>query len=308
MTLTQAYEGLKKRELALAAVAFALGVTLYALAVVTSFTLLELRRGGFGHVFMILLTTAGGALTVAIGYGSVVVLGGMASLKLAHLMAIVGGSTQVVEEVEPEPTPKHQLFNEALPAYIVGIVFITAVALSWDFFNLDGTKAWIFYPLVHALDIFAKPPTMDLATHSLDIIPTLVILVTLGGIAPAIALPFFRKFKVTGVNSGTFHTTVLLSVVGLVVGLSAVLTLVGLIYRVLWVGSGTHLYHYALLAILGLSIDYGLGAYLARDRSEELVRERLKAAGERSRVHLGTVTVQRKAHEESPSPGKQGQT
>jgi hypothetical protein len=241
---------------------------------------------------MILLTAVGGVVTLAIGYASVIFFGGIASLPLAHLMSVVTGSEQVFEEVEPVPTVKHKVLHEALPAYIVGIVFITAVALSWDLFNLDSSKAWIFYSVVHSLDIFVKAPTLSIATHSLDVMPKLITLVFLGGAAPAMALPFFRNFKITGVNSGSFHTSMLTSVVGTVVGLGALLTFVGLIYRVLWVSSGSHLYHYAILTMLGLSIFYGIGAFFARGKAERMALDRLKAASKKSRVHLGKVSVE----------------
>ena len=172
------------------------------------------------------------------------------------------------------------------------IVFINAAALSWDLFNLDSSKAWIFAFIVHSIDIFVKAPTLSIATHSLDVMPKLITRVFLGGAAPTMALPFFRNFGITGVNSGSLHTSMLTSVVGTVVGLGALLTFVGLTYRVLWVSSGSHLYHYAVLTMLGLGIFYGIGAFFARGKAEAMALDRLKAASKKSRAHLGKVSVE----------------
>jgi hypothetical protein len=105
------------------------------------------------------------------------------------------------------------------------------------------------------------------------------------------ALPYFRKFKITGVNSGPFHTNFLFLVVGLIVGLGTLLTLVGFIYSVLWVGKGPIIYHYVFLALLGLSLHYTLGAFLGRDKSEDIIMTKLRT-GSRKRVVQGTVIIQ----------------
>jgi hypothetical protein len=119
----------------------------------------------------------------------------------------------------------------------------------------------------------------------------MIILITITGSAPAAALPHFRRFKVTGVNSGSFHTNLLFTIVGFVVGLGAVLTLVGLIYEVSWVGKGPYYYHYIIPAMLGLSLHYSMGAFLGRDKSEEMIKSKLERHPGK-RVIRGTVSIE----------------
>ncbi len=79
-------------------------------------------------------------------------------------------------------------------------------------------------------------------------------------------------------------------VVGLIVGISTLLTLVGFLYSVLWVGKGPMIYHYVFLTLLGLSLHYTLGAFLGRDKSENMILAELQE-GERKRVVQGTVVI-----------------
>jgi len=119
----------------------------------------------------------------------------------------------------------------------------------------------------------------------------MLIIIALAGVAPSMFMPYLRKFKITGVNSGPFHTYLLSAVVGIVAGLSVLLTLVGFIFKVLWVGNGPRYYHFALFTMLGLSVHYTIGVFLGREKSESIVRTKLEFESH-ERVALGTVNIQ----------------
>ncbi len=129
-------------------------------------------------------------------------------------------------------------------------------------------------------------------TYSVTFLPVAVLLVALAGLVPSIALPYFRKFKVTSVNSSPFHLALLSTFSTFVVGSSAVLTIFGLVYNALWAGKAPVYYHDFLLVMVGLSIHYSVGTWLGRDRAEAMISERLQNAQEVEKgVFLGTVDV-----------------
>lgn len=91
----------------------------------------------------------------------------------------------------------------------------------------------MFHDLLHAIDVFSKPLQENLTSYSVSAIPYMLILVFVAGLVPSMVLPYFRRFKITGVNSGPFHTNILFTIVGFIAGLGATLTLIDLIYEVL---------------------------------------------------------------------------
>ena len=94
------------------------------------------------------------------------------------------------------------------------------------------------------------------------------------GLVPSIALPYFRRFKIVGINSGPFHSTVLTAVFGSVVGLSILVSLLGIFYKVLWAGAPTS-YHYALIVLIGFSLHYSAGTYIGRGKAESIILQKL---------------------------------
>jgi len=269
---------------------FILGVLLYVFAVLSSFWL-EFYSSGFVAFAIIILTCIGGLGTLGLGYASVIILGGMMSLKLNEFIARVTMCKQVIEVVDEKPrTIRHRVAWKDFLLYMPVLVFILSVILAWDIHNLHDPQT-IFHPLLHALDVFARPIGSDHIWHSVEVILAMIVLITIVGVAPSIALPYFRRFKTTGVNSGPFHTNLLFLVVGLIVGLGTLLTLIGFLYQVLWVGKGPIYYHYVFLAMLGLSLHYTIGAFLGRDKSEEMIITRLRTSSGK-RVVLGTVSIQ----------------
>lgn len=270
---------------------FMLGILVYIFAVVSTFVF-GFYVSGVSPLMIFVLISLGGLAALGLGYASVIVFGGMISLRLNEFIARVSMCKQVVEVTVEKP--REIARKMAWRDFLLGmpaVVFGLALFLAWDIHNVHDPQTGVFHGLLHALDIFSKPLTADPVLRPIEVVLAMITLIGIVGIAPSIALPYFRKFKITGVNGGPFHTNLLLLVAGLVVGLGTVLTLVGFIYSVLWVGKGPIIYHYVLLALLGLSLHYTLGASLAREKSEDMIMTRLrKHSGKR--IVQGTIVIQ----------------
>lgn len=284
---------------------FMLGVSLYVFALLSIFGL-EFYSSGIGQFAIIMLALNGG-LTALLGYVSVIILGGYVSLRLTEFIARLTRSRHVIEVVdESSLTISHKVALKDFLLYMPALIFILSVLLAWDIHNLHDPRTSIFHPLLRALipifDVFSVPAGVNPTVYSVDVIPAMVVIVAIAGATPSMVLPYFRRFKITGVNSGPFHTNLLATIIGLVAGLGALLTLLGFIYRILWVGKGPYYYHYILLAIIGLSLHYTIGASLGRNRSEDMVINMLRAISGK-RVIRGTVNIQEpsKGSERKPS-------
>lgn len=242
---------------------------------------------------IVVLTSIGGFGALVLGYASVIILGGKISLQLTEFISRFDKSRHVIEVIDEKPrTIRHAVSRQDFILYMPALVFILSLFLAWDIHNVHPKQSSIFHPLLHALDIFSKPIGVSPTSYSADVIPAMLVLIAIAGIIPSMVLPYFRRFKITGVNSGPFHTNLLLIVMGLIVGLGSLLTLVGFIYRVLWVSKGPSYYYFTLLAMPGLSLHYAIGTFLGRDKAENMVMTQLRASS-RKRIHRGTVIVQR---------------
>lgn len=272
---------------------FMLGVFFCVFAVVLLFMLgLQFYGTRIDPFGIIILTFVEGLVVLALGYGSVIILGGVISLRLIEFMAYVTNSRHVIEVIHEDPRKiGDQIIRQNFLAYLPALIFALAVSLAWDIHNLSDPRTSVLYPVLCALDVFSKPYSVDPILLCVDVIPAMVVLVFIAGLVPSIVLPYFRRFKITGVNSRPFHTSLLFTVVGFIAGLSALLTLVGFVYEVLWVGRGPYYYHYVLVAMLGFSFHYTVGAFLARDKSEDMVITKLKEGADK-RVSMGTVNIQ----------------
>jgi hypothetical protein len=279
-----------KKSLLVNLVLFTFGMFLYVLAVASSFVS-EFYVSNTNPFLIFAITFIGGLVAVGLGYASVVVLGGMVSLKLNEFIAHVTFCKQVVEVTDEKPQIITSRAWRDFMVYMPALIFGLTLMLAWDIHNVYDPQTAIYYPILRTLDIFSKPLAADHILRPIEVIVAMTILIGIAGIAPSIALPYFRKFKITGVNSGPFHTNFLMLVVGLIVGLGTLLTLIGFIYSVLWVGKGPVVYHYVFLALLGLSLHYTIGAFLGRDKSEDMIMTQLRE-GERKRVVQGTVVIQ----------------
>jgi hypothetical protein len=67
--------------------------------------------------------------------------------------------------------------------------------------------------------------------------------------------------------------------------------LVGLIYNSLWANKGPIYYHFTFLVMLGFSIHFALGTFLARGRSERMIERSLLAGSDSNFVFLGSVEL-----------------
>lgn len=270
---------------------FMLGMLIYVFAVVSTFSF-GFYVSGVNPFMIFILISLGGLGALGLGYVSVVVLGGMISLRLNEFIARVSMCKQVVEVTaeSPQNMARKWVLRDFL-VYMPAVIFGLALFLAWDIHNVHDPQAGVFHGLLHVLDIFSKPLTADPVMRPIEVVLAMIALIGVVGIAPSIAIPYFRKFKITGVNGGPFHTNLLLLVAGLVVGLGTVLTLVGFLYSVLWVGKGPIIYHYVLLALLGLSLHYTLGTYLAREKSEDMIMDKLRTHSG-TRIVQGTIVIQ----------------
>lgn len=270
---------------------FMLGMLVYVFAVVSTFAF-GFYVSGVSPLVIFILISLGGLGALGLGYASVVVLGGMISLRLNEFIARVSMSKQVVEVAtgKPQEIARKEVWRDFL-LYMPVVVFGLSLFLAWDIHNVHDPQTGVFHTVLHALDIFSKPLTADPVLRPVEVVLAMIVLIGIAGIAPSMAIPYFRKFKITGVNGGPFHTNLLLLVAGLVVGLGTVLTLVGFIYSVLWVGKGPIIYHYVFLALLGLSLHYALGAFLARDKSEDMIMTKLRTHSGK-RIVQGTIIIQ----------------
>jgi hypothetical protein len=259
------------------------GVAFYAIAILTTFghALWEHSILGptFGPAAMIATTSLAGLGVIVLGYFMILFLGGSLSSGLARAIAHLTHSKQIVEisKNPPASTKKARLLDRAHWLYVPVLVFISTVGLGWDVYNGDGPKAGFFQPVLHALDIFSRPTAgVGPILFSRQLIPALVILTVIGGFVPALVLPYFEKFKITGVNASPFHTSLLFSAVGALAGLGVLLTLVGLFYRSLWLNRAPLPYHFGILALLGFSIHFSLGMYLGQGKAEAKIMDRIR--------------------------------
>jgi len=220
-----------KGQLFIVVLLFALGVALYVFAVQSTF---GLELFSFSSFVIVVPTLLGGLAILVLGYGSVIIFGGVLSLRLAEFVARVTRSRHAVEVVDEEPRAiRQRITGEAFMFFVPVLVFVLSMVLAWDIYNLHDERTSVFHPILHALDVFSKPTSIDPFSYAVDTVIMMMILVAVAGIIPSLVLPYFRKFRITGVNSGPFHTNLLFTVVGFFVGLGAVLALVGLIYETL---------------------------------------------------------------------------
>jgi hypothetical protein len=255
------------------------------------FSTFSLQLHASDALVVILAASSVGLLTLALGYGSTVIIGGLASLKLAEFIAWITRSKHAVEVIDEEPkTLRYRIVQDTFMLYVPALVFVMSVILGWDIHNLHDPNT-IFHPLVHALDFFSKPTTVDPISYSVDVIPAMLILIAITGIVTSVTVPYLRQFKIIGVNNGPFHMYLVYTVMGFVVGLGTLLTLLGLIYGVFWAGNGPYYYHYVIPTMFGLSLHYAAGSFWGREKSEELVKARLEKSSSK-RIVQGTVNIE----------------
>jgi len=272
---------------------FLVGVALYAIAILTTFghTLWEHSSLGptLGPTVMIATTSLAGLGVIVLGYFMILFLSGSPSSYFVRTIAHLTRTKQIIEisKNPPASNKKAKMLHRVHWLYTPGLVFISTVGLGWDVYNGDSPKAGFFQPVLHALDIFSRPVAgTSPILFSRHLIPALVLLVAIGGFVPALVLPYFEKFKITGVNGGPFHTSLLFYEVGALAGLGVILTLVGLFYRSLWLNRAPLPYHFGILALLGFSIHFSLGMYLGHGKAEAKIMDGIRKSASGNLVVL----------------------
>jgi hypothetical protein len=281
-------------------VALALGVALYGLAATSTFTLAQFRFSRLDPIILMLDSIGAGIVAVGVGYASMTLVGGRLSLVITRSICRATGAHQVISISEGgSGGSKSTIFQRAYFLYASLLVFAFSIGVAWDLYNADGPKSAFLRPLIHALNAFSRPANMSPVVFSQHLLPVLLVLLAIGGLVPSFALPYFRKFKITGVNSPPFPLSALWTTGGSVIGLSVVLALVGIIYNSLWANKGPIYYHFTLLVMLGFSVHFALGTYLARGRSERMIEGSLRGGKDSNLVFLGSVELKQEERSEA---------
>lgn len=272
--------------------AILIGFVFYGLGIISTFTVFRLKPTTPELLLVFGVTALAGVGALTLGYSWMVLLGGRGSLSVAKMFTRITKSKQTVVVKPNDPPVKAGILERTYLFYVSTLMFLLLTSLAWDMYNADGPNALFLRPIIHALDVFSRPARQNPILYSAEMLPALLVLLALAGIVPSLALPYLRRFKITSVNSAPFHVTILTTFTGFVVGLGAGLTLVGLIYRVLWANKAPVFYHFVILVAAGLSIQFALGTYLGRGKSELLVERRLIRLTEDDGIFMGQVSVE----------------
>jgi len=264
-----------------AAVPLILGFVAYSVAAVSTFSIPQLTHVGLDPFAIALIPSIAGLLVIGLGYESIVLLGGICSLSIAGLLSQLTKTRQLIEPKDEKSMQLRKvLIEKSHLVYLPLVLFFTSIALGWDIYIADpsrtpsSTRPGTLRLVLHSLNFFATPQRASGVLFSLRLTPALVAITVISGLVPSIALPYFRRFKIIGINSGPFHSSVLTAVLGSVVGLSILVSLLGIFYNVLWAGAPTS-YHYALIVLMGFSLHYAAGTYIGRGKAESIILGKL---------------------------------
>jgi hypothetical protein len=263
-----------------AAAPLILGFVAYIVAAVSTFSIPQLTLVGLDPLGIALLTSIMGLLVIGLGYESIVLLGGICSLSIAGLIGRLTKTKQVIRPKQEKSLQLRKLLIEKSHlVYLPIVLFFTSLALGWDIYIADPSKTTttshgMLRSVLHSLNFLATPQRASGVLFSLRLTPALIVITMISGLAPSIALPYFRRFKIIGINSGPFHSTVLTAVLGPIIGLNILVSLLGIFYKVLWAGAPTS-YHYALIVLIGFSLHYSAGTYIGRGKAESIILRKL---------------------------------
>ena len=260
-----------------------LGFVAYSVAAISTFSIPQLTHVGLDEFAIAGLTFVAGLFAIALGYESIVLLGGVCSLGFVGFVARVTKSRQLIESREKKPPQLRKiLIEKSHLVYLPALLYFTSIGIGWDIYTSlpPRTKGSIgsiglAHSIAYSLNFFGTPQRANAVLFSLRLTPALILITVISGIVPSIALPYFRRFRVTGINAGPFHSSLLTTVVGAVVGVSIVLSFLGIFYKILWAGGAPTSYHYALIVLVGLSLHYAAGTYIGRDKAEAIVLRKL---------------------------------
>jgi len=261
------------------AVPLVLGFVAYSVGAVSTFSIPQLTHVRLDTFAVAGLTFIAGFFAVILGYESIVLLGGVCSLSFVGFVARVTKSRQLIESREKSPQLRKILIEKSHLVYLPALLFFTSIGIGWDIYTVIPQRTTrsigLGRSILYSLNFFATPQRGNAVLFSLRLTPALILITVISGIVPSIALPYFRRFRVTGINAGPFHSSLLTAVVGSVVGVSIVLSFLGIFYKVLWAGGAPISYHYALIILVGLSLHYAAGTYIGRSKAESIVLTKL---------------------------------
>lgn len=292
--LARAIDIMPKRQSIIAMVLFGLVMLLYIVAVFSTFNLRS-SSPNYGELIAFVVAFIGGSVVFGLGYTSVIIFGGKASLRLVEFISRLNGSKHTIEITEETKTTSRGLTSDTPILYFPVLVFMISLALALNIHYLHTTtditvpSFLSFQYTLSILDILLKPASIGSLRYSVEIIPIIIFIVAIAGIVPSLVLPYLRKFRVTSVNAAPFHRDILFSIVGIVFGLTVLLSLVNIIFGAL-TGNQPHYYNFVLPTMLGFSLHYSLGAYIGQEKAEEMVEKILKT-GSGKRVFLGKVSI-----------------
>jgi len=256
-----------------------LGFLTYSVAAVSTFSIPQLTHVGLDVVAIAIFTFISGLFAIALGYVSIVIFGGVCSLAFVGLIARVTKSRQLIESRDRPPKLRKLLIEKSHLVYLPVLLFFTSIGIGWDIYTVvpprSSRSIGILRGALYSLNFFATPQRANAVLFSLRITPALILITLLSGVVPSIALPYFRRFKVTGINAGPFHSSLLTTVTGSVVGVSIILSFLGIFYKIFWTSAAPTSYHYAVFVLAGLSLHFAAGTYLGRNKSESIVLRKL---------------------------------
>ncbi|MGD0424732.1 MAG: hypothetical protein ABSA92_14935, partial [Candidatus Bathyarchaeia archaeon] len=203
-----------------AAVPLILGFVAYSVAAVSTFSIPQLTHARLDPFAIVLFASMAGLLVIGLGYGSIVLFGGICSLGIAGLVSRLTKTKQVIRPKEEKSLPlRKALIEKSHLVYLPLVLFFTSIALGWDIYTADTLRSaslrtasktpGILLRVLHSLNFLATPPHATSVLFSLRLTPALIMITLVSGLTPSIALPYFRRFKIIGINSGPFHSTVL---------------------------------------------------------------------------------------------------
>jgi len=256
-----------------------LGFVAYLVAAVSTFSIPQLTHARLDTFAVAGLTFVAGFFAIALGYESIVFFGGVCSLGVVGFIARVTKSRQLIESREKPAKLRKILIEKSHLVYLPALLFFTSLGIGWDIYTVlpprttrsIGPGRFILY----SLNFFATPTRANVVLFSLRLTPALILITAISGLIPAIALPYFRRFRVTGINAGPFHSSLLTTAAGSLIGVSIILSFMGIFYKMFWTGGAPTSYHYALIVLAGLSLHYAAGTYMGRDKAESIVLQKL---------------------------------
>jgi hypothetical protein len=273
-------------------VALVVGAAFFVLAVFSTFTGAEPTYVRLDPILLTVVSFVAGAIAVLAGYTSIVTFGGRFSVGAARFISRVTGSRQVLEVVEDLPSGlSGKLVSQAHLAYLPVLLLLISLALSWDIFTLDTARSGVVRPFFHLLDIFTRNLRVDPVRFSLELVPIILMLTFVAGIVPSMVLPYFGRFRVTGVNDSPFHKGFLITTLAAVAGISAIFALSALFYETLFTSQEPLYYHYALLQMVGICLYFAVGSSLGLEKAGIGIMKDLEASKAEDLVFLGTVSV-----------------